>query len=52
VALKKTMTEIQRLQAKWQVNDALNTRNGPSITDIHELTLNSDILVWREDNTD
>jgi hypothetical protein len=50
-ALKKAMTEIQKLRAKRQVNNALNTRNGPSTTDIHELTLNSDVLVWREGNT-
>jgi hypothetical protein len=50
-ALKKAITEIQKLRAKRQVNNALNTRNGPSITDIHELILNSDILVWREGNT-
>ena len=50
-ALKKAITEIQRLQAKRQVNDTLNTRNGPSTTNIHELILNSDILVWYEDNT-
>jgi hypothetical protein len=50
-ALKKAMTEIQKLRAKRQVDDALNTRNGPSTTDIHELTLNSDVLVWREGNT-
>ena len=50
-ALKKAMTEIQKLRAKRQVNNALNTRNGPSITDIHELILNSDVLVWHEGNT-
>ena len=45
IALKKAMAEIQKLRAKRQVADALNTRNGPSITGIHELTLNLDILV-------
>jgi hypothetical protein len=50
-ALKKAMAEIQKLRAKRQVADALNTRNGPSTTEIHELTLNSDVLVWREGNT-
>jgi hypothetical protein len=44
-ALKKAMLEIQKLRAKRQVTDALNTRNGPSTTDIHDLTLNSDVLV-------
>jgi hypothetical protein len=44
-ALKKAMAEIRRLRAKRQVNDALNTRNGLSTTNIHNLTLNSDVLV-------
>jgi hypothetical protein len=51
LALKKAMSEIQKLRAKRQVTDALNTRNGPSTANIHELALNSDVLVWREGNT-
>jgi hypothetical protein len=50
-ALKKATAEIQKLRAKRQVENALNTRNGPSTNDIHELTLNADVLVWREGNT-
>ncbi len=50
-ALKKAILEIQKLRAKQQVTNALNTRNGPSTTNIHNLTLNSDVLVQREDNT-
>jgi hypothetical protein len=50
-ALKKAMAEIQKLRAKRQVEDALNTRNGPSTTNIHDLPLNSDVLVWREGKT-
>ena len=45
------MAEMQRLRAKRQVNDALSTRNGPSIYDVNNLTINSDVLVWREGNT-
>ena len=44
-ALKKAILEIQKLQAKRQVTNALNTRNGPSTTDINDFTLNSNILV-------
>ena len=51
VAVKRAMAEIQRLRAKRQVEDALNTRNGPSTTSIHNLPLNSNVLVWREGNT-
>ena len=50
-ALKKAMSEIQKLRAKRLVTEALSARNGPSTTDIHDLALNSDILVWREGNT-
>jgi hypothetical protein len=39
------MAEVQKLRAKRQVNDALNMRNGPNTLDIHELALNSDVLV-------
>jgi hypothetical protein len=43
--------EIQKLRAKCQIANALNTRNGPSTTDIHELPLNSDVLIWHKGNT-
>jgi hypothetical protein len=51
LAIKKAMAEVQKLRAKRQVNDAINTRNGPSTATIHDLTLNSNVLVWREGNT-
>ena len=44
-ALKKTISEIQKLRAKRLVTEALSARNGLSITDIHNLVFNSDILV-------
>ena len=47
-AIRKAMEEVSRLRAKTQVNKALNERNGPSVTDIHDLPLNSPVLVWRE----
>jgi hypothetical protein len=50
-ALKKAIVEIQKLRARRQIANALNTRNGPSTTDIYELPLNSDVLVWCEGNT-
>jgi hypothetical protein len=51
LAVKKAMVKIQKLKAKRQVADALNTRNGPNTTNVHDFTLNSDVLVWREGNT-
>jgi hypothetical protein len=50
-ALRKAMEEIKSLRASHEVARALNARNGPSTTDIHELPLNSEVLVWREGNT-
>ena len=50
LAVKKAMAEIQVLRAKKQVNDALNTRNGPNTDAVHSLTLDSEVLVWREGN--
>jgi hypothetical protein len=51
LAIKKAMAEIQKLRAKRQVADALNTRNGPTTTSTLDLPLNSQVLVWREGNT-
>jgi len=45
IAIKKAMAQIQKIRAQRQVNDALNTRNGPNTLNIHELPLNSDVLV-------
>jgi hypothetical protein len=45
LAIKKAIAEMQKLKAKRQVNDALNARNRPSITIVHELALNSKVLV-------
>ncbi len=49
ITMKKAMNEIKRLVTIRQVNDALNTRNESSITSIHDLSLNSQVLVFRED---
>ena len=51
LAIKKAIAEVQKLRAKRQVNDAINTRNGPNIATIYDFTLNSNVLVWREGNT-
>ena len=48
VAIKKAMDEVQKQRAKRQIQDALRTRNGPNTTAIHDLELNSDVLVWRD----
>ncbi|EED23143.1 hypothetical protein TSTA_065960 [Talaromyces stipitatus ATCC 10500] len=37
--------------AMTEVQDALNTCNGPASTAVHLLPINSDVRVWREGNT-
>ena len=50
MAIKKAMNEIAKIRAEHQVADALRQRNGPSTADIHDLSLRSPVLVWREGN--
>jgi hypothetical protein len=49
IAMKKAMDEVRKLHAIRQVNDALNIRND-SISLIHNLSLNSPVLVFRKGN--
>src|SRR6266702_8336682 len=42
------MAKIVKLWAKQTVNNALYHRNGPNTTLVHDLPLNSEVLVWRE----
>jgi hypothetical protein len=48
IAMRKVMKEVQKFIAIRQVNDALNTRNDLIIILIHELSLNSFVLIFRE----
>ena len=50
-ALRKAMEEVKKLRADRQVSDALSMRNGPRVDAVHDLPLNSSVLVWREGNT-
>jgi hypothetical protein len=45
------MAEVRKVRAERQVADALAQRNGPRTGHIHDLPLNSPVLVWREGNT-
>jgi hypothetical protein len=47
-AIRKAMAEVVKLRAKQTVNNALHHRNGPNTTSVHNLPLNSEVLVWRE----
>jgi hypothetical protein len=43
--IQKAMSEIAKLWAKQAVNSALNHRNRPDITLVHDLPLNSKVLI-------
>ena len=43
--IRKAIAEIVKLRAKQTVNSALHHRNGPDTTPIHDLPLNSKVLV-------
>ena len=47
-AIRKATRELRQMQAKRQMNDALAMRNGPDISAIHALPLQSDVRVFRE----
>ncbi len=50
MAMRKIMDEVRRTTASRQVNDALNTCNGRSTGSVHDLPINSPVLVYREGN--
>ncbi len=43
--IEKVMNEIRKIRIERQVVDAVNTRNDFVITSIHDLSLNSDVLI-------
>jgi hypothetical protein len=47
MAIKKAMLEVEKMRATRQVTEALRQRNGPRTDDLHNLPINSDVLVWR-----
>lgn len=47
-AIQKATRALRKLTAERQVADALNTRNGPATADMLALSLQSEVLVWRE----
>jgi hypothetical protein len=50
IAMRKAMNEVRKSIAARQVNDALNTRNDSFSILIHFISLNSNVLVYREKN--
>ena len=43
--IQKVMAEVVKLRAKQTVNNALYYRNGPNITLVYNLPLNSKVLI-------
>ncbi len=50
IVMRKVMNKVKQLVIICQMNDALNTQNQSSITSIHDLSLNFQVLVFRESN--
>ncbi len=50
IAMRKAMKKIRKSIVIRQLNDALNIRNDSSSTLIRNLSINSDVLVYRERN--
>jgi hypothetical protein len=48
--IEKAMIEIKKFRVEHQIVDVLNIRNDFIVISIHNLSLNSNVLVWREDN--
>ena len=43
--IRKIMNEIQKIRIERQINDALNIRNEFIVNLLHDLSLNSDVLI-------
>ena len=43
--IRKVIVKVAKLRAKRVVNDTLYHRNGPDTTPVHDLPLNSEVLV-------
>ena len=46
--IQKAIAKIVKLWAKQAVSNALHHRNGPNTTLVHDLPLNSKVLIWRK----
>ncbi len=46
--IEKAMIEIRKFRVERQIVDALNIRNDSIIISVHDLFINSDVLIWRD----
>ena len=49
-AISKAMSEMRKIMAKKQIRDVLNTKNDPIVNHFHDLSINSEVLVWKKGN--
>lgn len=49
-AIRRAMSEVSKLRARRQVVEALRQRNGPNVEPTKNLPINSEVLVWRDNN--
>ena len=49
-AISKTMSEMKKIMAEKQIRDALNIKNGSIVNHFHDLSINSEVLIWRKGN--
>ena len=49
-AIIKAMEEVKKMIVEKQIRNALNIRNESIVSHLHDLPLNSEVLIWRESN--
>ncbi len=49
-AIEKAMREVRKIHVEQQVAGAINSRNDPQVDSVHDLSINSDVLVFCKGN--
>ena len=49
-AIPKTMKKMKKMIVEKQIRNVLNIRNESIINHFHDLSLNSEVLVWKRNN--
>ena len=44
-AISKTMNEMRKIMTEKQIRDVLNIKNGPIVNHLHDLSINSEVLI-------
>ena len=52
VVISKVTGEMRKIMTEKQIDNALNIKNGSIINYFHDLPINSEVLIWRKNNTD